>query len=74
MKVDFEKAQKTTYTFNKKELIEMLIEGYQKKSGRILADIDYAKCKLYANNKETNNVELVVENKQQGGEDFNGNI
>jgi hypothetical protein len=72
MKLDTKDTSSKTWTFNKHELIDILVEAYQKASGKIIADIDKKKCRLYANAKETQNVELVFSDEIIEGKDFNG--
>ena len=72
MKYDQEDKSKKTLRFSKNELIDLLIEGFQRKSGILLKDVDKSKCRIYANGKETHHVELVYIVEKIEGEDYNG--
>jgi hypothetical protein len=72
MKYDQEDISKKTLRFSKNEMIDLLVESFQKKSGILLNDIDKSKCRLYANGKETHHIEMVYTIEKIEGEDYNG--
>jgi hypothetical protein len=72
MKTDSIVTKQHTWTFNKSELIDMMIEKYQKDSGTLIKDIEKKNCRLMANNKETHHVEMVFLVEKTNGADYNG--
>lgn len=72
MKLDSIETKTKTLTFSKSELIDMMLEHYQRASGIIMKDFDKSKCRLMANSKETHHVELVFSIEKIEGTDYNG--
>lgn len=73
MKIDKEVTDKTTFTFNKAELVDIMIEAYQKNSGTLLCDVDKSKCRIFTNGStEVRTLELIYINEVKSGQDYNG--
>lgn len=72
MKSYNEKTERITLEFSKPELIRLLVQEYQKQSGVLLKDIERKNCRLYANGKETHNLQLSYILVKTEGEDYNG--
>jgi hypothetical protein len=72
MKEDTIKIEKRILTFSKNELIQMMIEKYQKNSGKVLPDVDKKKCELTSGRNSLHGIELTIFIEETSGEDYNG--